>query len=105
MADKKCDCDEPGCVFTKEEAEEFTELANDYYIALLSDKPSQELNDEQQFIREQMCFSRPPFFTDSEWKRALAKNTERGKVPQSMKNQLLEGFSAVHSTKINKKKE
>jgi hypothetical protein len=98
--EEMCDCGEPGCEFTKKEAEEFAKMRTEYMEAVCSNKPDSELNSMQHYFR-QSWFNRPPWMNDTDWKKITDFNAKQGKKPMSMEEQL---FSQVEAF-LDKKKE
>jgi hypothetical protein len=93
--EEMCDCGEPDCTFTKEEAREFTDMIKEYREALFSDKKDTELNDMQLHVRKNMKFVRPPWMESEEWNRLLEKNKADGFFPHSMEDQIFSQFSDI----------
>jgi hypothetical protein len=78
VVEEMCDCGEPQCEFTKEEAEEFAASVEEYREALFSSKQSHELNEIQQYIRRDLRFAKPPWMDSEEYSRLLQKNKRDG---------------------------
>jgi MYND finger len=96
-----CDCGEPGCVFTKEEAQRQEKQIIQYRKAIFSDNPEQLTKSERYWLS---VTSRPPWMEDEEWGRVLQKHPHfrqpsAGSLEDRMTNQLVSHFDALINPK------